>query len=112
MADNLNHQPSIAQTVFFIGRTPNYKFKVMRRAGGFTEMEKTAIKVIKRNKAEAQNACEPQVAVSEEKIERRTRREMVETVANWISERREKNRLEEIAAIRKIFGNESLLSEA
>lgn len=83
-------------------------------------MGQTSIKVIKRKDAqaiptvEAQNACEPKqtAPVSEEKIERRSRREIVETVSSWISERRENNRHEEIAAIRKIFGNDSLLGEA
>ncbi|MDQ4122070.1 MAG: hypothetical protein M3209_11570 [Acidobacteriota bacterium] len=82
-------------------------------------MGKTSIKVIKRKDAqpmanmEPQNACEPKqtAPVSEEKIERRSRREIVDTVSSWISERREKNRHEEIAAIRKIFGNEPLLGE-
>jgi hypothetical protein len=36
---------------------------------------------------------------------------MVNTVANWINERREQNRVEEITAIRKIFG-EPCMSEA
>ena len=82
-------------------------------------MNKTSIKVIKRKdsevmaNAEAQNACEQkQVAalVSDEKIERHSRREIVNTVSTWISERRENNRVEEIAAIRKIFGGEPMLS--
>lgn len=83
------------------------------------DVNKTSIKVIKRKDAqaianiEAQSACEPKqtAPVSEEKIERRSRREIVETVSSWISERKEKNRHEEIAAIRKIFGNEPLLGE-
>lgn len=81
-------------------------------------MNKTSIKVIKRKDAEAtanvepQSACEPTtVPASEEKIERHSRREIVNTVSSWISERRENNRHEEIAAIRKIFGNETLLGE-
>ncbi len=83
-------------------------------------MNKTSVKVIKRKDAQAmanvepQNACESNqtAPVSVEKIERRSRREIVDTVSSWISERREKNRHEEIAAIRKIFGNETLLGEA
>jgi hypothetical protein len=82
-------------------------------------VNKTSIKVIKRKdaqvmeNAEPQSACEPNQSApaSEEKIERRSRREIVDTVSSWISERKEKNRVEEIAAIRKIFGNEPLLSE-
>jgi hypothetical protein len=83
-------------------------------------MNKTSIKVIKRKDAqtmasvEAQSTCEPRqtAPASEEKIERRSRREIVETVSSWITERKEKNRHEEIAAIRKIFGNEPMLGEA
>lgn len=81
-------------------------------------MNKTSIKVIKRKgtevmeNAQTRNECEPKESapISEEKIERRSRREIVDTVSTWISERRENNRLEEIAAIRKIFGGEPLLS--
>jgi hypothetical protein len=83
-------------------------------------VKQTSIKVIKRKDvqamptSEAQNACEPNqtASASEEKIERRSRREIVETVSSWISERRENNRHEEIAAIRKIFGSDALLGEA
>lgn len=84
-------------------------------------MNKPSIKVIKRKDAQvaantdAMNACEPKqmaTPISEEKIERRSRREIVDTVSSWISERRENNRIEEIAAIRKIFGNEPMLGEA
>ncbi len=82
-------------------------------------MNKTSIKVIKRKDAElmanvkTQSTCEiePTAAFSEEKIERRLRRKMAETVSNWISERRENNRAEEISAIRRMFGSESFLSK-
>ncbi len=82
-------------------------------------MSKTSIKVIKRKDAEVMANAKTQSAfeakqtapVNEEKIERHLRREIVGTVSNWISERRENNRLEKIAAIRKMFGNEPLLSE-
>jgi hypothetical protein len=84
-------------------------------------VNKTSIKVIKRKdaemmaKAEPQNACEPSqeeaIHLTEDQIERRARREIVDTVSSWITERKQKNRIEEIAAIRKIFGNEPLLSE-
>ncbi len=82
-------------------------------------MNKTSIKVIKRKDAEIMtnaktySACELKRAapVSEEKIERRSRREIVDTISNWISERRENNRNEEITAIRQMFGNKPLLSE-
>jgi hypothetical protein len=99
------------KTVFINISDENYQ-------GGRKEVNKTSIKVIKRKDAEVmanaqtQNACEPKEAppVSEEKIERHSRREIVNTVSTWISERRENNRVEEIAAIRKVFGGEPLLS--
>ena len=81
-------------------------------------MNKTSIKVIKRKDAEAvKSACEPNEIVNEnnvtaEKTERRSRREIVDTVSNWITERKENNRHEEIAAIRKIFGNSPVLGGA
>jgi len=48
--------------------------------------------------------------MSGEKIERRLHRKMAATVSNWIAERKESNRIKEISAIRKLFGDESLLS--
>lgn len=81
-------------------------------------MNKTSIKVIKRKDAEAlanfktRNLSEPKLvaAMSGEKIERRLHRKMADTVSNWIAERKESNRTKEISAIRKLFGDESLLS--
>ena len=81
-------------------------------------MNKTAIKIIKRKDAEAmandktQDLSEPKLAaaMSGEKIERRLHRKMADTVSNWIAERKENNRTKEISAIRKLFGDESLLS--
>lgn len=77
------------------------------------------IKVIKRKDAEAVANAKTQSAfeakhfapVSEEKIERRSSREIVATISNWISERRKNNRIEELIAIRRFYGNEPLLSE-
>ena len=82
-------------------------------------MNKTLIKIIKRKDAEmmanakTQGACQPNQAapVSEEKTEWCSRRQIVGTISNWISERRENNRTEQIAAIRKMFGNGSPLGE-
>jgi hypothetical protein len=82
-------------------------------------VNKTSIKIIKRKDAsvvvngETQNLREPipTAAFSEEKIERRLHRKMANTVSNWISERRENNRVEEISAIRRMFGSESFLSK-
>ena len=79
---------------------------------------KTSIKVIKRKDAEAsvkiktKNTSETKLAaVNGEKIERNLQRGMVETVSNWISERRENSRIETVSAIRKLFGDESLISK-
>jgi hypothetical protein len=81
-------------------------------------VNKTSIKIIKRKDAEAmvndktQNLSEPKLVamMSGEKIERRLHRKMADTVSNWIAERKESNRIKEISAIRKLFGDESLLS--
>ena len=84
-------------------------------------MNKTSIKVIKRKDAEAtanariQNAREPKQTATpdEEKIKRRSQREIVGTVSNWISERRENNRIEieKDAVNSEIFGDGFLLKE-
>ncbi len=82
-------------------------------------MNKTSIKIIKRKDAQimvntkTQSACKPKQSalVSEEKTRRRARREIVATVSDWISERRENNRTEQINAFRKMFGNKPVLSE-
>jgi hypothetical protein len=82
-------------------------------------VNKTAIKIIKRKDARSagnvktQNTHETKsaAAVSGEKVERKLHRKMADTVSNWISERRENDRSKEISAIRKLFGDESLLSK-
>ena len=73
-------------------------------------MNKASVKVIKRKDVTAaeSSADETKAVINEEKAERHSRREMVNTVANWINERREQNRLEEITALRKIFGEQCL----
>jgi hypothetical protein len=79
----------------------------------------TSIKVIKRKDAsvalngETQSTSEPELlaTMSGEKNERRLHRKIADTLSNWIAERRENNRAEEISAIRKLFGDESLLSK-
>ncbi len=60
-----------------------------------------------------QNLSEPKLAttMSEEKIERRLHRKMADTVSNWIAERRENNRAEEISAFRKMFGSKVFSSK-
>ena len=82
-------------------------------------MNKASIRIIKRKDAEAaadvktQNTRETKsaAAMSREKVELSLRRKVAETVSNWISERKENNRSKEISAIRKLFGDESLLSK-
>jgi len=82
-------------------------------------VNRTSIKIIKRKDAEvmanvkAQSTSETkQMPVfSEEKIERRLHRKMADRVSNWIADRKEDNRIKEISAIRKLFGDESLLSK-
>ncbi len=62
--------------------------------------------------AGTQNLREPKQAAAfgEVKIERRLHRKMAGTVSNWIADRKESSRTKEISAIRKLFGDESLLS--
>lgn len=82
-------------------------------------MNKILIKIIKRKDVEAmanaktQSIGEPKKSapVSEEKIERRSRRVLVDAISNWIPDRKTNNRIAEVAAVRKLFGNELLLSE-
>jgi hypothetical protein len=84
-------------------------------------MNKTSIKVIKRKDAsvaagvQIRNLREAKQAASafgEENTERRLRRKMADTVSNWIAERRENKRSEEISAFRKLFGDEFLSGTA
>ena len=60
----------------------------------------------------AQAVCDPQQpeSVSEEKIERRSRRNIDATISSWIFDLREKTRIEHISAVRKAFGSEALLN--
>ena len=82
-------------------------------------MKKSFIKVIKRKDAEViknvktASDCnpEPVALVGEEKIARHSQRKMIDTVSNWISEYKSRNHKEEIATIRRLFGNESVLSK-
>ena len=75
---------------------------------------KTAIKVFKRKDVEQiiHHTSEPNRAapVDSVKAERSTRRELVNTVSNWVTERRERNRSEELEALRRVFGETSLLN--
>lgn len=82
-------------------------------------MNKTSIKIIKRKDTEAAANVETQnlsgqklaAKTSGEKIEPRARRKMADKVSNWIAERRENKRNEEVSAFRKLFGDEFLLSK-
>ena len=82
-------------------------------------MNKISIKVIKRKDTEAmandktQDLSELKLVdkMSGDKIECCLHRKMGDTVSNWIAERRENNRAEEISAIRRMFGSESVLSK-
>lgn len=71
---------------------------------------KAAIKIFKRKDIESSiHTTSPQTetaapALDEQKAERHSRREMVNTISNWVTERRERNRTEEIQALRKVFG--------
>ncbi len=81
-------------------------------------MNKTSIRIIKRKDAEAAANDKTQdlsgqklaAAMSEEKIEPRLHRKMADTVSNWIAERRENKRSEEVSAFRKLFGDKFLSS--
>jgi outer membrane protein TolC len=82
-------------------------------------VNKTSIKIIKRKDAEAAATAKIQNAdaqketaeANEEKKERRSRREIGDTISNWISDRRENKRTEEDTANSEIFGDKSLLKE-
>lgn len=82
-------------------------------------MNKISVKVIKRKEASAlaniktRSAGESKHAatMSVEKLERCLHRKMADTVSNWISECSENKRAEEISAISRMFGSESLLSQ-
>lgn len=77
------------------------------------------IKIIKRKDAEAMAHAKSLIAgetkqftaADEDKKERRLRREIVETVSDWIPKRGKSNRAEEVDAVRKFFGSKLLLSK-
>jgi len=82
-------------------------------------MNRKSIKVIKRKDlgvsadAETQTTSEPEAssALSEVKIERNLQRKIADTVSNCITERRKNKRAEEISAIQRMFGSESLFGK-
>lgn len=75
---------------------------------------KTAVKVFKRKDLEhsIHHTSEPKptepTTKDETKVERRSRRELVNTVSSWVTECRERNRTEEIEGLRRLFGDSSL----
>lgn len=80
---------------------------------------KTVVKVFKRKDIESSSihhTSEPVAAPQtdrEEKTERRLQRDVVSTVSNWISERRERSRREEVEGLKMVFGDATpRLSEA
>ena len=82
-------------------------------------MNKAKIKIIKRRDAEKITKTEIQntramkyASASREKADRRLHRKVADTVSNWIAERRENNRNQQVSAIRKLLGDESLLNGA
>lgn len=66
---------------------------------------KLAIKVFKRNDVEKPIHHTSEPMNGEAKAERHSRRELVKTVSNWVSERRERSHAEEIEGLRRIFGD-------
>ncbi len=82
-------------------------------------VNKMLIKIIKRKDVKATVTEKTRIADEAEKIasvgkdrkELRLRREIIETISNWIPERGKNNRAEEIDAVRKFFGSEHLLSK-
>ena len=82
-------------------------------------MNKGLLKIIKRQDVKAaadaktQNAGErKQISIiSEEKSKIRSRRELVKEISERISERGKNNRPEEVAAIRRLFDDDSLLEK-
>lgn len=78
-------------------------------------MNKTSIKIIKRkdvrtaaNIKARSRVTRTATAFGEKKIERNLHRKMVDTVSKWIAESRENLRAEEVSAVRRVFGSDSL----
>ncbi|MEP6925070.1 MAG: hypothetical protein ABI954_11445 [Pyrinomonadaceae bacterium] len=73
-------------------------------------VSKSAVKVFKRKDVESpiHNISEPKTLEPEKGVviaERHSRRELVNTVSSWVTERRERSRTEEIEGLRRIFGD-------
>lgn len=80
---------------------------------------KTVVKIVKRKDLEQSiHTISPQAEITDEstlaapKTERHSRRQIVNTVSNWVKECRERNRIEEIEGLRNIFGDAPILSKA
>lgn len=82
-------------------------------------MNKRLLKIIKPKNvkaapdAETRDAGEPEriSTISEEKSNRRQRRGLIKEISERISERGKNNRPEEVAAIRRLFDDDSLLKK-
>ncbi len=66
---------------------------------------KSVVKVFKRKDLETTIHQTSEPTSNETKTERRSRRELVSTVSNWVTERRERSHVEEIESLRRIFGD-------
>lgn len=71
---------------------------------------KSVVKVFKRKDLETSihqtsETNSSDQATNSDKSERRSRRELVSTISNWVTERRERNQKEEIEGLRRVFGD-------
>jgi hypothetical protein len=71
---------------------------------------KSVVKIFKRKDLESSINQTSEINPSDPinnpgRIERRSRRELVNTVSNWVTERRERSQTEEIEGLRRIFGD-------
>ena len=71
---------------------------------------KLVVKIFKRKDLESSIHQTSETSFSDsannlDREERRSRRELVNTVSNWVTERRERSQTEEIEGLRRIFGD-------
>ncbi len=71
---------------------------------------KSVVKIFKRKNLESSIHQTSETNFSDQinntdESERRSRRELVNTVSNWVTERRERSQTEEIEGLRRIFGD-------
>jgi hypothetical protein len=73
-------------------------------------MNDNSIKVVKRNDLMKINEANILgTSVRKPLTSRESRREIVATISNWVTESRENSRAERVEALRKYFGRESVL---